>query len=583
MQKKTAVLSVIFIMAFFAFILANTSPAFSADSPSQYVIASDSEAIPSIIYKGQPVNFQTPPIFEGDEIYLPVRDIGTKHLFEQMGYYIDWSYAHETLSLFSGEKKLKWKSDSTTLEFCGNTFEAEKNIMLKDGTVYIPVRALGKIIGITPVFENGNYVLYPLLAGCKVLESNGLLNVKIDSGMPFELNVNKPAKDNNASYILSPMIAAQKEINIEQGGVSVHVVQQGTDCILDVKFPERRKVEVSRSDTQEALITGAPDFPSPALFSPQQIFGANFSPMGENQLMTFKFSGTVQYFWRYDSQANKLYIQIPQVTHAPSASDDWKNNFTAGGELTLSKVGSQNMALISINLKEGTYFKIYPSKEKNDEVVVEFSNKQWKTPIAAEGFSETRPAGVIIVIDPGHGGSDPGAINWKSGLYEKNINLDIALKLRSELTALGWTVIMTRTEDVDVGYPNDSAKEELQARVDVAEKNGATIFISLHCNAMSSPNSRGSSIHWYKQEDYALAQSLSNVLSDNLGLVDRGLCRNQFYVLRHSSMPAVLIEMAFISNPYESSLLASEDFRLKIARALSLAINEFVKTRTATR
>ena len=96
-------------------------------------------------------------------------------------------------------------------------------------------------------------------------------------------------------------------------------------------------------------------------------------------------------------------------------------------------------------------------------------------------------AGKVITIDPGHGGSDPGAIG-PNGTMEKDITLAISKKLKAALEAKGAKVNMTRTTDVDVYGPNASGPDELQARVDVGTANKSDIFVSVHINSFSNPN-----------------------------------------------------------------------------------------------
>jgi N-acetylmuramoyl-L-alanine amidase len=142
-------------------------------------------------------------------------------------------------------------------------------------------------------------------------------------------------------------------------------------------------------------------------------------------------------------------------------------------------------------------------------------------------------------------------------------------------------VLLTREEDRDLTWPGSPDRLELQARCDVANQAGADFFISLHCNASVSASSAGTSIHWCKDEDVELARSLEVALGESLGLDQGGLRRDGFYVLRHTLMPAVLVEMAFLSNPREGRLLADQDFRQKIAEGLAGALVAHISGRYA--
>ena len=184
--------------------------------------------------------------------------------------------------------------------------------------------------------------------------------------------------------------------------------------------------------------------------------------------------------------------------------------------------------------------------------------------------------GKIIVLDPGHGGSDPGAIG-PTGLQEKQVTLPIAEYLKSILEAKGAKVILTRTTDVDVYGPHASGVDELQARVNVANGNQADAFISIHINSFSNPNVGGIATYYFDGSDQSkkLASSVQEQIAEHSGFNgDRGIQPGNLYVLRHSLMPSILVELGFISNPKEEGHLkeseTQKDFANELAKGLEL-------------
>ena len=184
--------------------------------------------------------------------------------------------------------------------------------------------------------------------------------------------------------------------------------------------------------------------------------------------------------------------------------------------------------------------------------------------------------GKIIVLDPGHGGSDPGAIG-PTGLQEKQVTLPIAEYLKSILEAKGAKVILTRTTDVDVYGPHASGVDELQARVNVANGNQADAFISIHINSFSNPNVGGIATYYFDGSDQSkkLASSVQEQIAEHSGFNgDRGIQPGNLYVLRHSLMPYILVELGFISNPKEEGHLkeseTQKDFANELAKGLEL-------------
>ena len=184
--------------------------------------------------------------------------------------------------------------------------------------------------------------------------------------------------------------------------------------------------------------------------------------------------------------------------------------------------------------------------------------------------------GKIIVLDPGHGGSDPGAIG-PTGLQEKQVTLPIAEYLKSILEAKGAKVILTRTTDVDVYGPHASGVDELQARVNVANGNQADAFISIHINSFSNPNVGGIATYYFDGSDQSkkLASSVQEQIAEHSGFNgDRGIQPGNLYVLRHSLMPSILVELGFISNPKEEGHLkeatTQKDFANELAKGLEV-------------
>ena len=179
----------------------------------------------------------------------------------------------------------------------------------------------------------------------------------------------------------------------------------------------------------------------------------------------------------------------------------------------------------------------------------------------------------LIVIDPGHGGSDSGAVH--NGLAEKDLTLDLSKRLRAVLVARGWQVKMTRDSDVDVFAPNDSAHDELQARDDVANAAGAALFISIHINAFTSSGLNGTTTYYYKGDSYGLGGAVHARLAANLPTKDDGLRKENFYVIRHAAMPAILVETAFVSNPGDAELLRSPAFLQRVVFSIADGVGDY--------
>ncbi len=218
------------------------------------------------------------------------------------------------------------------------------------------------------------------------------------------------------------------------------------------------------------------------------------------------------------------------------------------------------------------------TSQKGSKVTTK-SDKE-ELPLAIKAKSKFRTGGgikdKIITLDPGHGGSDPGAIG-ASGLKEKQITLEISMRVKELLEKEGANVYMTRTTDKDVYAPNASDRAELQARVNVAEKHNSDLFLSLHINSSVNKSVGGFSSYYYPKtdNDLKIAKAIQDKFAKNFGVDNLGVRQANFYVVKRCSMPATLLEMCFISNPKEEKLMKSKWFQKKTARLIVEGVKNY--------
>ncbi len=195
-------------------------------------------------------------------------------------------------------------------------------------------------------------------------------------------------------------------------------------------------------------------------------------------------------------------------------------------------------------------------------------------PVSATELQEEAKE-LLVVIDPGHGGVDVGAVgkNNHTETYEKDINLAIALKANAYLQAAGANTYMTRKTDVAV---------DLYERPEIANGMDTALFLSVHNNSFINSSAHGTTVLYYPDgepdsETPMTSQRFANLLQEELiaalGRYDRGITDGaEMVVIRETSAPAVITEIAFISNPVELELLKSEEFQDKAAQALCRAV-----------
>ncbi len=187
--------------------------------------------------------------------------------------------------------------------------------------------------------------------------------------------------------------------------------------------------------------------------------------------------------------------------------------------------------------------------------------------------------GKVIVIDPGHGGGDPGTLGVGSTTEAENV-MAIAWELKALLEKAGAKVVMTRQGDRLLSQATNIAgqkNQQLASRVSTANRSSGEIFISLHNDWNDNKSVQGTSVYYYKVQDLALAEMLHDAVVGQLGSVDLGVKYGNFYVLRNTDIPAALVEVGFLSNPEEAAKLAKPTYRLEVARGLFRGINEYFK------
>ncbi|MFW5889457.1 MAG: N-acetylmuramoyl-L-alanine amidase [Bacillota bacterium] len=186
-----------------------------------------------------------------------------------------------------------------------------------------------------------------------------------------------------------------------------------------------------------------------------------------------------------------------------------------------------------------------------------------------EPFLMAAPKNNLIIIDAGHGGFDPGAIGH-SGLEEKIPNLEIAKKLAEILEEEGQKALLTRNEDTFLS---------LQKRVNIANESNAELFVSIHANSINNKTAGGVETYYNgsHKDSRLFAEKVHDKLYRSLGIIDRGIKKDNFYVIKYTEMPSILIETAFLSNPKEEKLLSSPDFHTKVAVLIADGIIDYLR------
>ncbi len=287
----------------------------------------------------------------------------------------------------------------------------------------------------------------------------------------------------------------------------------------------------------------------------------------ETVTSVFSFSQAVEGY-------SKMFLENPNRVVV-----DVRGSISAEGQYTHAAIG--NVTQIRLG-EHDTYMRIVFDVTVLPKLRISLTDDKKTLTIVqstAADFSENEPAadGPIVVIDAGHGGSDPGAIGYdesgKAVLQEKDVNLNIAKKVYSILKEKGVNVYMTRDTDTYVS---------LSDRTEFANKLDAALFISIHCNSFTSSDMDGTLVMHHTDESIAntygvhgrmLSNNILKYLPAAMGTENKGrVDGNAMYVIRKAKMPSVIVETAFISNAEDREKLADETYRILAAEAIAQGI-----------
>jgi len=176
----------------------------------------------------------------------------------------------------------------------------------------------------------------------------------------------------------------------------------------------------------------------------------------------------------------------------------------------------------------------------------------------------------VVVIDAGHGGHDPGKVGVNDAL-EKDINLQIAKKVKTHLEKNGIQVVMTREDDV----MEDTKLEDMKKRVALINKTKPAITVSIHQNSYSDSGIKGAQVFYYTGSE--ISKEAASLMQEELRKIDNENTRqikgnNNFYMLKKTEVPTIIVECGFLSNPEEAEKLVSDEYQEEMAQAICSGI-----------
>lgn len=360
--------------------------------------------------------------------------------------------------------------------------------------------------------------------------------------------------------LLSPILVGDKQVDV----VRIGQLDDSTVRIVIETDNPNRLYPVYGSDQQTLFITSDPSFSVANL--PKGVSLGFIKSIkviedkGLGTLVKIEASSPLVHRIRRIHDPEKVVIDL---INAEAPSEDLIANIETTSELSGIKAGqlmagNPNSRIVIDLTNPGIDVRSNISVDgKTMEIVLKQSAKL----INLSG----EEGGLKVVLDPGHGGYDAGC--QAEGYQEKDITLDVTKRVKLLLERAGVQVFMTRTTDTTLS---------LKERTDFTNSINPTAFVSIHVNSSTSSAPVGIDTHWYKNQSIPLAKVIQEKLLNKVGTVDRGIQKNMFYVIHHTSVPAVLVEIGFLSNPRERREILTHQRKQNTAQGITEGVLQFL-------
>ena len=368
-------------------------------------------------------------------------------------------------------------------------------------------------------------------------------------------------------------ISENETVKIGQFSVNKARIVITTDAVSDY-------IPIYSNDAQSLILANYKKTNNSTLYNNStNLISYNKEKIGSlTESMILKFDSTVVHgIDRYNDKVI-LYLYNASKYNEDNFEAAYKGTFFANAKIELMpKIGMKLIIPVEQDAVVDTYLgadgrslKVKIKEAKKQQITTTVVKKPTQTtPIILnppKTTNNTNSGKHKVVIDAGHGGTDVGATG--GGIYEKNITLDVSKRVEAILKQRGYQVKMTRPDDKFVS---------LQDRVTINEGYSPDIFVSIHVNSSVRPEITGVETHYYHQYSMSLAQTVHSAFASAVQSPNRGLFKSKFYVINHTTCPAILVEIGFISNANERAQLVSEKRKQATAKSIADGIDNYFK------
>jgi N-acetylmuramoyl-L-alanine amidase len=588
---------------------------------------------PNLWFQGTRLIFDRPVSLTGD-LGVSTRDSGLRRFLDRLGATVSYQPQQRYIVITAEDRRtIVFTLGDPSYTVSGVRAQAPFAPLADGDDVVLPFFTLARALYVEPVAQPNEIVLQPRIGALDVRTDAGRTTVTVRGAMPLLVATAGESPDRlQLSFTgLGSALASGRRaagpaidaIDVAVGGstkvptttITFEGARGSTHRVLPSGSPDAYVVVFEPgAEVPQTLPTAAP----PIVAGRATVTDLAIEPGADDALaVRVTLSGAASYEWHRLAD-NRWYLDLQNTTLTGPGRDEHPG-FGTVQSVRVRQTGSADAPAVRIAFTTSGQQRIDLTPSESGLVITVAtsppsdlarigSGRTGGAPVVASATASSDPnAGdgsappawkfgttgnpKLIVIDPGHGGADSGTAH--NGIVEKAVTLDIAQRLRSVLVAQGWTVRLTREADVDPvssdnlakmrsdGKPNADDRAYLQTRCDVANNLGARLFISIHVNSAPIESAHGTTVYWYKPQDASFAQAIEKSLIPLAGTADDGTRHENFYVVRHTSMPAVLIETAFATNPGDVVLLRQPSFLQSVAQGIANGVKAYAGSPSA--
>ncbi|WP_421617220.1 N-acetylmuramoyl-L-alanine amidase [Brevibacillus sp. TJ4] len=526
--------------------------------PSWAMGAQAAQAQPiNLVIGGQAVEPDVPPAIQGGRTLVPVRVVA-----EELGAEVDWDPNTKKAVIRRDNKQLVLTIGSRTAQVDGKAVQLDTPPAIVNQRMLLPLRFVGESLGITVGWVEST----------RTVVANETPHVLLN-GQAAPATIKFYLVD-ETMYVTAQAVAeatGQKDVTWKRpergmtidGQLVLPLERMESELDASIAWDEdRNRVEIERINTFTGVYQ---DGETVTLEMAYPVKPNDFVLTGPHRIVldlphTVLDEELVEEIARAEDEQRQRQDEEVLDEEADEREDEREQ------EDVQVEAEEESELIASLRYSQ------YGSSPDTVRVVIELQQKSgYELQYTNRGIEvklkpQPKKTGYLIVVDAGHGGSDPGALGV-AGNREKDFTLAVANKMVELLKQYPeFQVVPTRTTDVFL---------ELSERVAIANEMGADLFLSIHANSFSNPNTGGTETYYYSANSKAFAEVVHKHLHQATGFANRGVKSSGFYVIKHTTMPAVLTETGFLSNPAENKQLMSPEFQEKVAKSLVAAIREY--------